>query len=119
MQPNKIHIVRFFLLLSLVVSVIVSSAGIYYTSNKIVKSVSAKESSKKKEEKQDEKVSVATGTEAVVASLLNPDFIKGIFLFSFDFPLPENKVVLEPKRFPVSFRYFNTLFTHIISPNAP
>jgi hypothetical protein len=118
MQNNKLHIVRSLLLLSLIISVILSSAGIYYTA-KEVKSISAKEKSKKKEEKQDEKVSVATGTEAVVVSILNPDFLKGIILFSFDFPILNNKAVLTPKKFLVSFRYFNTLFTHIISPNAP
>jgi hypothetical protein len=118
MQNNKLHIVRFLLLLSLIASVILSSAGIYYTS-KEVKAISAKEKSKKKEEKQDEKVSVATGTEAVVVSILNPDFLKGIVLFSVDFPFLPSEKVPTPKRFLVSFRYFNTLFTHIISPNAP
>ncbi len=118
MQHNKLHIVRSLLLLSLILSVILSSAGIYYTS-KEVKCISAKEKSKKKEDKQDEKVSVATGTEAVVVSILNPDFLKGIILFSFDFPLLAKEEVATPKRFLVSFKYFNTLFTHIISPNAP
>ena len=118
MKNNKLHIVRFLLLLSLILSVIISSAGIYYTS-KEVKAVSAKEKTKKEEEKQDEKVSVAAGTEAVVVSILNPDFLKGIVFFSFDFPLLSNREVLTPKRVLVSFRYFNTLFTHIISPNAP
>ncbi len=118
MKDNKLHIAKGIFLLLLTVTLLFSSAGIYYVS-KTTKTISVKEEKAKKETGKKEQVSVAHVMEAVVVSVLYPDFAQYILVISFDFSVLTDKVILSPKRFLISEKYFRTLFTHIISPNAP
>jgi hypothetical protein len=117
MRDNKLHIAKGFFLLLLTVTLLFSSAGIYYVS-KTVKTVSSKEEKDKKENQKEEKVFTAA-KDAVLVSISNPDFVKEVLLVSFYFPVLTNEVTLTSKKVFSSEKYFRTLFTHIISPNAP
>jgi hypothetical protein len=118
MKHNKLHIAKGFFLLLLTVALLFSSVGVYSVS-KTSKPLSAKESKTKKEDKQGKEVFVSPTLEAVVVSILNLDFVKDIVFISFDFSILSQEEVIVPKRITIAEKYFRTLFTHIISPNAP
>ncbi len=118
MKDNKLHFTKGIFLLLLITVLMFSSAGTYYNSE-IVKTASSKEKKTQKEEDQKEQISAAPFLEAVVVSILNPDFAPDILLVSFDFPVLAEELIGRAGHRIVSEKYFRTLFTHIISPNAP
>lgn len=122
MKHNKIHIAHGLFLLLLTVSILLSSAGLYAVSEAPAKEIAIKtkgKSSATGQGQKEEKVSASPTFEAVVVSLINHDFAKEIFFYSFEFSPVLEKVTLAPKRYIISEKYFRTLFTHFISPNAP
>ncbi len=118
MKRNKSHIAKGLFLLLLTVAILFSATGIYHVS-KATKSLSVKEEKTKKEEKQSKEVLVSRTLEAVVVSILNLDFVKEIVFNSFQFSLIIQEELVVPQKTIISEKHFRTLFTHIISPNAP
>jgi hypothetical protein len=116
MNLKRIHIAKAFFLLLLTVSILLTSAGIYSASANTVKEPVKKGAASNTKQ---EKVTAAPTFEAVVVSFLCPEFAKEIFFFSFDFSPVLEKITLTTKRSIISEKYFHTLFTHFISPNAP
>ena len=120
MKHSKIHSIKGLFLLLLTVTVFLSSAGVYYASVKTEKEISQKIPSKDSKDKSREaRVAASPNFEAVVVSFIHPDFAKEILFYTFDFTIAIEEVLLPGQRFIVSEKYFRTLFTHIISPNAP
>lgn len=119
MNHNKLHSVRGFFLLLLTLAVFLSSAGIYSASVRTEKEISYKVSSGKPSKDKEEKVTASPNFEAVVVSLIYPDFAKEILFYTFDFSVVTEEVLLPRQRSVISEKYFRTLFTHFISPNAP
>lgn len=123
MRHSRIHIAHGFFLLLLAVSILLSSAGLYAVSDISSKEMAAAKakggSSADSQSQKQEKVSASPTFEAVVVSLINHDFAKEILFYAFDFSPVLEKVTLAPKRYIISEKYFRTLFTHFISPNAP
>ena len=118
MKDNKLHITKGLFLLLLTVTLLFSSAGIFYVS-KTTKVTFVKEEKAKKGTGKEEQVSVSHAIVAVVVSILNPDFAKEILFTPFNFSFQPDKEILTPKKIFISEKYLRTLFTHIISPNAP
>jgi hypothetical protein len=124
-KQTKSHIVRFLPLLLVVALMLLSSSGTYYLVPKtVLKEVSARkasstETASKEAGHSDQQVKVAPSIEAVVVSLFAPDFAKEIIFSALEFaPLVEKKLAVATGYVPAE-KYFRTLFTHIISPNAP
>ncbi len=115
MKNNKLHIAKGFFLLLLSIVIVASSAGVSYTSEVTKVAISKKDKKTDKEEK----VSVAHGLEAVVVSILNPDFEQEVFFSFIDFSPAKENCINILKRVLFSEKHFHTLFTNIISPNAP
>ncbi len=118
MNRNKKHIAKGLFLLLLTLTVFLSSAGVYHSSVKTQKEITRKEKTSKSDPKE-ERVSASPNFEAVVVSFISPDFAKEILFTTFDFSPLVEKVILTSKRPVISEKYFRTLFTHFISPNAP
>ncbi len=118
MKHNKKHIAKGLFLLLLTATVFLSSARVYHSSFKTQKEITKKGNASKPDSKE-ERVSASPNFEAVVVSFISPDFAKEILFTTFDFSPLVQKVVLTSKRPVVSEKYFRTLFTHFISPNAP
>ena len=118
MKHSKTNIAKGFFLLLLTVTILLSSASIYHVSAS-TKPVSAKEDKSKKETKQEEQTVVVPAQEAVTGSVLNLDFVKEIVFTSFNLVVSNHEEIKTLKRSVISEKYFRTLFTHIISPNAP
>jgi hypothetical protein len=117
MKHSKAHSIKGFFLLLLTVTVFLSSAGLYYANVKTEKEITKKVSSE--DTSKEEKVTASPTFEAVVVSLIHHDFAKEILFYTFDFFIVVEKAILPSQRFVVSEKYFRTLFTHFISPNAP
>ena len=115
MKNNKLYIAKVVFLLLLSTAVVVSSIGAFHSSS-ITKAKTTKEEKKKENE---EKVSVAHGLEAVVVSFINPDFAKYVLFSFFDFSPKQERSINTLRNFILSGKHFHTLFTNIISPNAP
>lgn len=118
MKSNKPHIAKRFFLLLLSLVILTSSVGLCNVSHNVV-APQAKEAKGKKEGNKEESLSVAYGLEAVVVSLLTPDFEQEVVFNFFDFP-PVIKISYQSiNRVVYANKHFHTLFTNIISPNAP
>lgn len=117
MRFSKTHSLKGFFLLLLTMTIFLSSAGMYYASAKTEKHISKKVSAEK--ETKEERVTASPNFEAVVVSLIHHDFSKEFVFSSFEFSLLLKEVVLPPQRSIFEGKYFRTLFTHFISPNAP
>ncbi len=117
MKPNRSHIAKGIFLLLLVAAVFLSSAGIYASSVRTHKEIAKKDQSETSSKQ--EQVSASPAFEAVVVSLISPDFTQEIIFHTIDFSPLVEKVLLTSNRSIVSEKYFRTLFTHFICPNAP
>ncbi|HSZ25817.1 MAG TPA: hypothetical protein VK766_08875 [Cytophagaceae bacterium] len=104
----------------LVAAILMSSTGIYQTSKTKGKSVSASSTNEEKSKKKEEKITVAPEIVAVVVSILSLGFVKDFLLLAFDFSWTSHTpFFFSDKRIVIAEKYFDTLFTHIISRNAP
>ncbi len=117
MKNSNLHIFKWISLVLLTVSILVASKGIPYVSI-TQKEHKASDQKTKEQSEKNEQVSISNGLEAIVASTLNPDFAKYLFFDSFHFSNININATVLTKRV-VAEKYFRTLFTHIISPNAP
>ena len=118
MKNTKLHIVSLFTLSLLAGVVLISAVGVFYQARE-VKTLSVGKKNSEEDKKQEKKISAAHGLEAVVVSVLDLDFGKEAVLTRPEILFLFRKAILVPKRFLISEKYFDTLFTHIISPNAP
>ena len=100
MNHNKLHSVKGLFLLLLTLTVFLSSAGIYIASAKPQKEISRKVSSPK--QSKEERVTASPNFEAVVVSLIHPDFAKEILFYSFDFSIVTEEVLLPRQRSVIS-----------------
>ncbi len=118
MKHNNRHITKGVFLLLLTVAVFLTSVGIHYTASSLDREeISSKTTSDNSP--KEERVSASPNFEAVVVSLIHPDFAKEILFYSFEFAPFTETILLPSQRSIISDKYFRTLFTYFISPNAP
>ncbi len=118
MKNSKIHIGFLFALVSLVAMLLFSSVTSYYLENETSKIEVAKTSADSGKNKE-AKVDVSNGLLAIVVSIINMEFCKVTIVQNQDFIFSIQKTFFYSKNNLVKENYFNTLFTHIIAPNAP
>lgn len=117
MKNKNLHRTLIFGLLLLAGSILLSSIGSFYHKSENLVSVEKKNATEDK--KQEEKVSANYGLEAVVVSATNLDFYKEALFLKPEIFFIIQKAILTTGYSIFLEKYFNTLFTHIISPNAP
>jgi len=116
-KKNLLHTIRLTVLSVLTWVVFGAAVGSYWPKQQPTES--KQECTKKQGQTPKNELTVSPSAEAVVVSNLAPDFSKAVF-FSFQSILPFTFLIFEPSYLAVSTNHlFKTLFTHIISPNAP
>jgi len=118
-KNSKLHIIRTYTLLLLTLVFLFTASGAYSNSiNTKATTESTQKSTQNKKENKEE-ATVSPTIEAVVVSTLNPEFVKAIvFTLAVVLPVEQTERIVCNHSI-VATNYFETLFTHIISPNAP
>lgn len=117
MKSKNLHRTLIFSLLLLAGSILLSSIGSFYHKSENLVSIETKKTAENK--KQEEKVSTNYGLEAVVVSVSHLDFHKEVLFLKPEIVFVFQKAIITTCGSIFLEKYFNTLFTHIISPNAP